>query len=633
MGQSVWMEYSIPQICGNGLHFTVDGFRVIYCCILTFMWVMTALFSKEYFYKHHHVMRYHIFHWLTYVATIGIFLSADLFTTFIFFEIMSFTSYVWVVQEEKDSAIKAANTYLTVAIIGGLTMLMGLFLLQNTAGTLVISELSQAVADAGTSGRLVAAGICIFIGFAAKAGVYPLHIWLPQAHPVAPAPASALLSGALTKTGVFGMLLVSIHIFAGNQIFAAVILSLAVVTMVLGAILAFCSTHVKRILACSSMSQIGFILTGIAMMNFLGEHNTIAARGVFLHMMNHSLIKLVLFIFAGIMMMNTHKGTINELRGYGRKKKALHFGFLMGALGIGGIPLWNGYLSKTLLHESIVEYYHMTHLFSIQLVEWAFLLAGGITVAYMMKLYFAIFWERNEDESLQEKYNDASKSYMSPLTCFVFLGSATILPIIGMCVSLITDPILDLGESFLGAHGLEEGISYFAWGNLQGGLISIGIGCILYVLLVRGGKVRKQAITYKDLWPKWFDLEVLLYRPILLYTLPFIGGVIARLADSLIDGIVILLRKTVYRDRPLPHELEEGNLFTHIVGMALDEIVHIYEVLFHKKKEHLVSYEHKLAVLREEHMESNMMIGRSLSFGLFMFCLGLSLTLIYVIFL
>src|SRR5699024_5013413 len=141
---------------------------------------------------------------------------------------------------------------------------------------------------------LYAAGGLALAGFGAKAGMFPLHIWLPKAHPVAPAPASALLSGILTKSGVFGILLLSRYLFWAELSWSQVVLALGVVTMVLGAVLALFSIDLKRTLACSSMSQIGFILVGVAMQGFLGHENALAAWGTVLHMLNHSLIKLVL---------------------------------------------------------------------------------------------------------------------------------------------------------------------------------------------------------------------------------------------------------------------------------------------------------------------------------------------------
>ncbi|MFI3176831.1 MAG: complex I subunit 5 family protein [Eubacteriales bacterium] len=629
--ESELISYYIPEIGGYGLNFTIDGFRLLYVAIFSFMWLATFLFSLEYFQVKRHSCRYYIFNAITYFATVCIFLSADLMTTFLFFEMMSFSSYVWVVHEENKDAIQAANTYLTVAVIGGLVMLMGLLLLQNAIHTLHMSEIADAIEESTKQSQIIVAGVCILFGFAAKAGVYPLHIWLPKAHPVAPAPASALLSGALTKTGIFGILIVTSCIFMDNESYGIWLLSLGTITMLIGAISALCAVHIKRILACSSMSQIGFILIGIAMYVLLGEHNTIAARGVMLHMMNHSLLKLILFMFAGILMMHTHKGTLEELKGYGRGKKLLHLGFLLGALGITGIPLFNGYLSKTLLHESLLEGYHLTGMEAVQVAERYFLLAGGITFAYMTKIYIAIFWERNEDHLLQAEYQ-AKKVYMNPLTTVVFLVSACVVPVLGMLPTLVTDPILDYGLSFFQVHELEESMHYFAFANLKGAMISVTVGIILYIVAIRKFSLKKP-LVYEELWPKNLDLEYLVYKPLLIYALPFIGGVIARIADSLVDGLVILLRKTLYKDRLLPYEVDEGNSITFLVGTIINGILECYDFLFHKGKKNRVSYVHKCAFIWDQQLEFSTLIGRSLSFGLFMFCIGLTFIFIYVIFL
>ena len=160
-------------LCGLGIHFTVDGFRILYGLIAAFMWIVSGLFSIEYFGHYKNKGRYYFFLILTFLATEGVFFSADFYTTFIFFEIMSFTSYVWVVQDEKKESMRAGATYLAVAVIGGLVMLMGIFLLYTTLGTLTFSELKQAYVlheNVGINGQLWAAGLCMLFGFGAKAG-------------------------------------------------------------------------------------------------------------------------------------------------------------------------------------------------------------------------------------------------------------------------------------------------------------------------------------------------------------------------------------------------------------------------------------------------------------------------------
>ena len=120
----------------------------------------------------------------------GVFLSADLYTTFLFFELMSLSSYAWVVQEESPDALDAGKTYLTIAVLGGLVTLMGLFLLYRLTGTLVIADAAPAPRAVGDGPLPRAAALCDLLRLCGQGGVFPLHIWLPKAHPVAPAPAS-----------------------------------------------------------------------------------------------------------------------------------------------------------------------------------------------------------------------------------------------------------------------------------------------------------------------------------------------------------------------------------------------------------------------------------------------------------
>lgn len=636
--------------CGLGLHFTMDGFRVLYGSIAAFMWAMTGLFSGEYFAHYRNRNRYYLFYLITLGATVGVFLAADLYTLFVFFEIMSMASFLWVAQEESRDALRAGDTYLAVAVIGGLVMLMGLFLLYVLIGTLTIKDIKPAIAllDPSKKGLLYAAGGCMLFGFGAKAGMFPLQIWLPKAHPVAPAPASALLSGILTKAGIFGVLLLSGHMFFEDGVWGSVILTLGVITMFVGALLAVFSVNLKRTLACSSVSQIGFILVGIGMSCLLGEENALAVRGALLHMVNHSLIKLALFMAAGVVFMNLHELDLNKIRGFGRGKWFLNFVFLMGALGIGGIPLWNGYISKTLIHESIVEYMELLNegitaavwfgAGQMKIIEWIFLFSGGMTVAYMTKLYVALFVERNEDEKVQKRFEEMSGKYLS-LKSKIALGlSAVLLPLMGFLPDRMMDWAADLGQSIMLLTESER-VKYFSVANLKGAGISILIGGLLYFGVIRlflmkadvtvtkkGKKQVRGERRYVDLWPRWMDLENLVYRPVLLKLLPFVFGVAARVLDSLVDWIVVFLRKTIYRDSPLPEELTEGTRFTKEFGHFLDHLTG------NRTHEENKSYAHKLAVLREDMNENMFIVSRSMSFALMLFCLGLVITVAYLLF-
>ena len=579
----------IPEICGFGLDFTFEGFRLVYGMVAALMWMMTTIISREYFTHHDNRNRFYIFLLMTLGATMGVFLSSDLFTTFIFFEIMSFTSYVWVAQEETKDALRAGETYLAVAVIGGLVMLMGLFILYNEIGTLEMSSLLAESSKCENRPLLYLAGACMVFGFGAKAGAFPLHIWLPKAHPVAPAPASALLSGILTKSGIFGILVVSFNIFLGDEKWGKWILAIGVLTMFGGAVLAVFSTDLKRTLACSSMSQVGFILVGIGTYNIMEEEHFLAAHGSMLHMVNHSLIKLVLFMAAGVIYMNTHSLDLNTIRGYGRKKPLLKIIFLIGALAIGGIPMFSGYISKTLLHEGLLE---SGMGLITQAIEVIFLVSGGLTVAYMTKLFIAIFVEKNEDPELQKKY-DSSKKYMNAQSTFALGGSALVLLIWGLFPHSIMDRVAALGNSFFMLSECGEEINYFSFTNLKGGLISIAIGALVYLFIIRVFLIKEN--RYVNLWPKWWDVENAIYRPILLIALPNALTFFCRIFDTFIDVCVWVLRKTIYRDAKIPPLRRPKNMKIRYVD------------------------------------ENVQLIQRSISYGFMLFCFGLIVILLYII--
>ncbi len=523
------------NICGNGISFVNGGFRTVLAILTAGVWFVTSIFSKSYFENADHKHRYSLFLLLTEGATMGIFLANDFFTLFLFFEMMSFTSFVLVIQEQTEQAIEAAKTYLAVAVIGGLVTLMGLFLLYQKAGTLQMDLLQAFMIQQPKNAAYYIMGGLVFFGFGAKAGIVPLHIWLPAAYTEAPAPATTILSCILTKTGVVGAMAITANLFLHDHIWGYLMLGLGVVTMLWGGVLAVFSVNLKRTLACSSMSQIGFLMVGIGMQGLLGEHNALAASGTILHFLNHSFLKLVLFTVAGIIYLQTKELDLNRIKGYGRNNLFLKVVFLIALLGIGGIPLGNGYISKTLLHESIVEYMHLLQeagqpIFWIQCVEWAFLFAGGLTLAYMTKLFVAVFVEQGS-HTLQDTMPKYEK---------IVLGAcALLLPVLGMFPYATQERFAEMSVSFVSAHMPEHTIHYFAYVNLKGALLSVLIGAVVYMVFVRKCLMKKNQqgeTIYLDCFPKWLNLENNVYRPLLLKILPFIGGLFAKTCVNLIDA-------------------------------------------------------------------------------------------------
>ncbi len=675
----------IPGFCGMGLRLRADGFRSMYATVAAFMWTMTALFSPEYFAHYHNRGRYFLFNLITLGATLGVLYSDDLYTTLIFFEVMSLTSYPWVAHEETEGAMRAAGTYLAVAVIGGLTTLMGLFLLWHELGTLSFDGIRAAVAAGdGPSGTVTAAAWLTLFGFAAKAGLFPLHIWLPKAHPVAPAPASALLSGILTKTGVFGMAVVTLRLMGGSAAFANALLILGAVTMSLGALMALFSVDLKRTLACSSVSQIGFITVGLSFTSLLGEEGGLAAYGTVQHMLNHSLIKLCLFMCAGVVYMNLHRLNLNDIRGFGRKKPVLHVCFLLGALAIGCIPpLGSGFNSKSLLHEGILEYIHLLKEEGepwgiYKALEWLFIFSGGLTVAYMTKLYVCLFHEKHPTR--QAEFDAMGGKYLTRLSGGTLLVTAVILPALGLFGSALLSPLAARAMPFFGQEPLGHAIHYFSGENLLGAAESIGVGAAVYLLVVRPLLMKKDGNgvrVYVNRWPAWLDMENGLYRPLLSLLTAVFGTVfrfIAAIPDSALvrglgrgigrftawigripdswtvlrfipqvvtgvtrvfaefpERVALRIRRTVFRWKREGSEAPVGTRATWRLGRGLDRLAaRLNATLFRAHPLH-DDYEYRLAQRRDELNDEAEKVARSFSFGLLLLAAGLLAIFLYLV--
>ena len=514
------LSFRWEGFCGLGISLASGGMHSVLAFLAASGWVAATVLSREYFAHVKRRNRYYLFWLVTLGATMGVFLSDDLFTTFIFFEIMSFTSYVAVVQMEDPAAIAAGGTYLGVAVIGGLVTLSGLFLLYNQFGTLEFAQLLQAAALIEDRRLLWVGGVLTLVGFGAKAGAFPLHIWLPTAHPAAPAPASAVLSGVITKTGIYGVAVLSTTLFLHDGQWGMLLAGIGGITMVLGAVLALCSIDLKRTLACSSVSQIGFILVGLSMQCLLGHHNALAVDGTILHIVNHSLIKMVLFPAAGVIHLTTHSFDLNQIRGFGRGKPLLAFIMGVPMLSLAGLPLLNGYVSKTLLHESIVEYIALSGewawLFTV--LEWLFLFSGGLTFAYMLRLFICIFVERNPlpKQVLQQKWGSPG-GYIAPASAATLLLYALVMPVLGCLPGATMDGIAAFARSFFSGEAPAHAVAYFSAVNLRGAAISLAIGAVVYLLIARPLLMDRRG-AYIDPIPKWCNLEYRVYRPLLRHT-------------------------------------------------------------------------------------------------------------------
>ncbi len=482
------------------LSFEADNFRALYAIIASLMWSVTSLFSPSYFAREEKLGRYKMFSLFTFSSCLGVFFAADLTTAFFFFEMLSFASFPLVMQEETDMALKAGRTYLFTSVLGGMLILLGIMKLSPVFGNLKFKYMAEKAQTMDKYALLFPSAL-IMLGFGAKAGLFPLSSWLPKAHPASPAPASALLSGLLTKVGVFGIMFITFSLFLGFLPYAHMLLALSLITMTVGALLALFSVNIKRTLACSSMSQIGFILFGVAVQALLNNESAIAFTGAVIHMINHSLIKLLLFLIAGWLYMLTGSLKFDDLKGSGRGRLALQICFLTGALSISGVPGFSGYISKTLLHESILEYIRLMqgqNTFWLSFAEKTFVVCGGLTFAYMIKLYVCLFIDK-ADNKIYAKPASSVKSSLA-------LSALFLLPL-GIFPYATLNPIAQKALKFLSADAVMPGVSYFSLENLAGAGKSLIVGALVYLLCVRPFLMDRKTRRYIDKTPRYLQIE------------------------------------------------------------------------------------------------------------------------------
>lgn len=625
----------LKDFCSIGISFCCDDFRLFYFIVTTAVFVLCTLFCIEYFKGEKNTKRFFVFWVITYGAVVGFLFSRDLFTMFMFFEIMSVASTFWVLQEENEESDYAGRLYLRISIICGLVMLYGIILIFHETGELDLGRLQLMcnVSLLGTSydfSVIKAGAIMLLIGFGAKAGIFLLHVWLPRAHTVAPAPASAVLSGILTKTGIIGIILTSTSFgLISDESWGKLLMFIGACTMFVGAALAVFSTNLKRTLACSSVSQIGFIVTGISCM-VLSENGAAAYVGTITHMLNHSVIKLMLFLIAGGVLKKTGSLELNKIRGYGRNKPLLMIPFAAGGLSLAGVPLFSGYISKTLLHESVEELAEEIPMAGI--VNIVFTITGGITLCYMLKLFICLFVEKGEAEK---------KPMITPLSTSCVLIPTAFLLLIGIVPKETVKFMLNRQlNDFMSCLSVKVGTSevlsgavwdellqmkWFSFQTMKGGLISIAIGIVLYLTLVRLCLMKKEnGRIYVNALPKCFDLEKYVYRPVVIYFLPFVFACLSRILDKMTDLIAYFIKVKVFKAimNKRGERVETG--ISYALGSVLD---------FFRGKRHPgeKTYTEKMAVIKAETGEMARMLERSLSLSLLLFSVGLLITLFYMV--
>jgi hydrogenase-4 component B len=528
-----------PGFIGIGLHMRVDLFGALFALFASLIWFLAVLFSWSYMSHEQRRTRYYVFLILTLAGCLGVFLTGDLFSLFLFFEMMSLTSYVLVIHSQNRESMDAGRNYLYLSIGGGLSLLTGILLLYFTTGNITLTPQLEMLAHSGVTRYLIF--IFLLVGFGIKAGMVPLHIWLPKAHPVAPAPASALLSGIMIKTGVYGIIRVLNIIFtpAGGETAAwqlpqglgYIMIWIAIATMLSAALMALFQTNIKRILAYSSISQMGYILMGVGCAAYLGYEGAMGFGGFTYHIVNHAFFKAGLFMMVGAIYARTHELELSRLGGLARQAPVTAAAFLVAAAGISGFPGFNGYISKTLLHHAIVEAHKYDQLFSLRVAEILFTFTGALTVCYIFKLFTGIFTGPcpvHLKELPREPFLE--RVVFTVITAaIIFLGVAPQMVLERVIVPATSAFVYD---SYKVNYLLKQ--NFLSPTDLLGVLLPISVGLALLYLMKRNG------LFHKISFPFWLSVDRYVYEPFSKHSLTLFtaaGNIMERRIDRSYVGL------------------------------------------------------------------------------------------------
>ncbi len=403
-------EFTIIQLAqGIDLQLRVDPMGMFFALVASSLWILTSFYSIGYVRGAHEVKqtRYFASFAVCLSATIGIAFSANLLTFLVFYEILSLATYPLVVHKESSEAYRSGRMYLVYALTAGVVLIAAIGWTYIMAGTVDFKPgglLGGVIQDPWIAKTLF---LMFIAGVGVKAGIMPLHSWLPRAM-VAPTPVSALLHAvAVVKSGVFGVIRVVgfvfgpdvMHAFGLNLILAV----LAGTTILIASLIALRQENLKALLAYSTIGHLSYIVLGMAL---LSEDGFI---GGIMHLANHATMKITLFFCAGAIYVNLHKTEISELDGIGKAMPWTMGMFAIGALGLAGVPPINGFISKWFLCLGALQADQL-------LVVVILLVSGLLNAAYFFPIIYRAFLRKGTADIA--RYKEASPMLVVP-TCIV----------------------------------------------------------------------------------------------------------------------------------------------------------------------------------------------------------------------
>ena len=364
----------------------IDDISLIFSILFCFIWLIVLLYSLDYMKHDNNSNRFFSFYLATLGPLIGLSYSNNFVTFYMFFEFVSILSFALVLHDQTDKAINASKKYLFYSIGGALIGLLAIFYFYNIPMTnYEFIEGGHKELLNNNINNILMFSLLFAIGFGCKAGLFPLQGWLKTAHPIAPAPASAVLSGITTKAGVIAFIrlfyyFVPIELFKGT-VYHLILVTITLLTIFLGSMLAYKEKVIKTRLAYSTVSQVSYVLLGLLMFN---EY---AFVGAMLHVVFHALAKNSLFLAAGVFIHNLHITNVSDLKGLGNKTKASFISFGIAGLSLVGIPFTAGFISKYYLAMGALEN-GTIGLISVSIIMISALLTAGYLLTIFKDAFF-----------------------------------------------------------------------------------------------------------------------------------------------------------------------------------------------------------------------------------------------------
>jgi multicomponent Na+:H+ antiporter subunit D len=337
----------------------------------------------------------------------GVVLVHDLFSMYLYLEVASIASYMLVAFTLEFDGIESALKYLLLSVVGTALVLIALALIYLRLGTLEFSAVKGLLAQGDLPRLFLLTGAMFLAGFGLKAAIMPFHAWLPDAHPSAPAPVSAILSGVVIKVaGVYALIRIFLYLYPRTPQIQYVFIVLGVVSMAFGAIIAYFQDDIKRMLAYSSISQVGYIMIG------LGIGHPLAIAGALFHILNHAQFKSLLFLNSGALQYRTGTRNMTEMGGLESRMPITSTTSIFGTLSIAGIPPFNGFFSKLFIILGAIKagYYTVAALAAIFSI---------FTLGYFLVIQRRVFFGK-----LNLKWKDLKEAPMAMSVSVILLAGA-----------------------------------------------------------------------------------------------------------------------------------------------------------------------------------------------------------------